>query len=82
MNIVSLHVWYWPARGLGLAGEQVHSVVCEAGGTARLLSDEGKLAAQTGHTAAFSRLWKQTHIRAVQVLNSGVQRAEMKLELF
>lgn len=45
-----------PAGGLGLAGEQVHSVVGEAGGRAHLLSDEGKLAAQTGHTAAILRL--------------------------
>lgn len=41
---------FLPAGGLGLAGEQVHSVIGEAGGAAHLLSDEGKVTAQAGHT--------------------------------
>lgn len=45
-----------PVGGLGLAGEQVHGVVGEAGGAARFLRDEGEVAAQAGHAAAIPRL--------------------------
>lgn len=63
MHFVSLCLRYWPAGGLGLTGEEVHSVVGEAGGAARLLCDQGELAAQTGDTAAIPRLWNQTYSR-------------------
>ena len=59
-------MWYWPVGGLGLAGEQVHSVVVEA--AAHLLSNEGELTAETGHTATIPRLCSKPHSRALLVL--------------
>lgn len=61
---------YWPAGGLDLAGQEVHGVIVEAGSAAHLLSDEGELTAQTGHTATVSQFCIQSHNRAwlVQVL--------------
>lgn len=56
-----MSVWRWPAGGLRLAGEQVQVVVGEAGGAARLLGDEGEIAAETGHAAAIPRVWNHTN---------------------
>lgn len=59
---------YWPAGGLGLAGKQIHRVIGEAGAGAHLLSDEGELTAQTGHTAPILWLCIQPYSRGLWVL--------------
>lgn len=69
-------VWHWPAGGLGLAGEQVLVVVGEAGGAARLLGDEGEIAAQTGHAAAIPRVWNHTHKRTPSGWGSSLDRTK------
>lgn len=53
-------MWCWPVGGLGLTGGQVHSVIGQAWSTSNLFSDEGKVTAQTSHTATVPGLWKQT----------------------